>query len=62
MAHAAGAELADLELCQFHPTALAAPGSEADGLLVTEAVRGKERPCSGPMGSDSPTNSPRATR
>ena len=41
IAHAAGAELADLELCQFHPTALAAPGSEADGLLVTEAVRGE---------------------
>ena len=41
MAHAAGAELADLELCQFHPTALAAPGSDADGLLVTEAVRGE---------------------
>ena len=41
MAHAAGAELADLELCQFHPTALAAPGSEEDGLLVTEAVRGE---------------------
>ncbi len=38
---AAGAELADLELCQFHPTALAAPGTEADGLLVTEAVRGE---------------------
>jgi L-aspartate oxidase len=41
MANAAGAELADLELCQFHPTALAAPGSDADGLLVTEAVRGE---------------------
>jgi L-aspartate oxidase len=41
MAHAAGAELADLELCQFHPTALAAPGSPYDGLLVTEAVRGE---------------------
>jgi L-aspartate oxidase len=41
MAEAAGAELADLELCQFHPTALAAPGTEADGLLVTEAVRGE---------------------
>jgi L-aspartate oxidase len=41
MAHAAGAELADLELCQFHPTALAAPGSRYDGLLVTEAVRGE---------------------
>jgi L-aspartate oxidase len=41
MAHAAGAELADLELCQFHPTALASPGSRYDGLLVTEAVRGE---------------------
>jgi L-aspartate oxidase len=41
MAHAAGAELADLELCQFHPTALAASGSRYDGLLVTEAVRGE---------------------
>jgi len=41
MADAAGAELADLELCQFHPTALSAPGTEADGLLVTEAVRGE---------------------
>jgi L-aspartate oxidase len=41
MAHAAGAELADLELCQFHPTALAAPASSYDGLLVTEAVRGE---------------------
>jgi len=41
MAHAAGAVLADLELCQFHPTALAAPGSRFDGLLVTEAVRGE---------------------
>jgi L-aspartate oxidase len=41
MAHAAGAALADLELCQFHPTALAAPGTRFDGLLVTEAVRGE---------------------
>jgi L-aspartate oxidase len=41
MAQAAGAELADLELCQFHPTALVAPGTKADGLLVTEAVRGE---------------------
>ena len=41
IAHAAGAELADLELCQFHPTALAAPGSRYDGLLITEAVRGE---------------------
>ena len=28
LAHAAGAELADLEFCQFHPTALALPGTE----------------------------------
>jgi L-aspartate oxidase len=41
MAHAAGAELADLELCQFHPTALAAPGTDTDGQLITEAVRGE---------------------
>jgi L-aspartate oxidase len=41
MAHAAGADLADLEFCQFHPTALSLPGSEVDGLLITEAVRGE---------------------
>ena len=41
MAHAAGADIADLELCQFHPTALAAPGTRFDGRLVTEAVRGE---------------------
>jgi L-aspartate oxidase len=41
VAHAAGAELADLELCQFHPTALALPGHARDGALVTEAVRGE---------------------
>jgi L-aspartate oxidase len=41
LAHAAGADLADLELCQFHPTALVVPGSEHDGSLVTEAVRGE---------------------
>ncbi|NNC11225.1 L-aspartate oxidase [Planctomonas sp. JC2975] len=33
----AGAELADLEFYQFHPTALAVPG----GTLVSEAVRGE---------------------
>jgi len=38
---AAGADLADLEFCQFHPTALALPGSRFDGLLITEAVRGE---------------------
>lgn len=41
LAHAAGADLADLELCQFHPTALALPGSPLDGSLITEAVRGE---------------------
>jgi L-aspartate oxidase len=40
LAHAAGADLADLEFCQFHPTALAQPG-EHDGTLITEAVRGE---------------------
>jgi len=41
LAHGAGAELADLELCQFHPTALSLPGSPLDGKLITEAVRGE---------------------
>ena len=36
----AGAALADLELMQFHPTAVVAPNG-ADGFLVTEAVRGE---------------------
>ena len=40
-AHAAGAGLADLEFCQFHPTALSLPGSDSDGDLITEAVRGE---------------------
>jgi L-aspartate oxidase len=41
LAHVAGAELADLELCQFHPTALALPGTPHDGALLTEALRGE---------------------
>ena len=41
MASAAGADLADLELCQFHPTAVALPGTRFDGMLITEAVRGE---------------------
>jgi L-aspartate oxidase len=41
LAHQAGAELAGLELCQFHPTALVAPGSPLDGRLITEAARGE---------------------
>ena len=40
--HAAGAALADLELMQFHPTAVVASGPDrADGFLVTEAIRGE---------------------
>jgi L-aspartate oxidase len=41
LASAAGADLADLEFCQFHPTAMALPGSRFDGVLITEAVRGE---------------------
>jgi L-aspartate oxidase len=41
LAAAAGAELADLEFCQFHPTAIALPGSRFDGTLITEAIRGE---------------------
>jgi L-aspartate oxidase len=40
LAHAAGADLADLEFTQFHPTALVSDGAD-DGFLVTEAVRGE---------------------
>lgn len=41
IASAAGAELADLEFCQFHPTCVSAPGTPIDGALVTEAIRGE---------------------
>jgi L-aspartate oxidase len=41
LAATAGADLADLEFCQFHPTALSLPGTHFDGLLITEAVRGE---------------------
>jgi L-aspartate oxidase len=41
LAHAAGAALADLEFCQFHPTALARPRDPSDGALLTEAIRGE---------------------
>lgn len=40
IAHRAGAQLADLEFLQFHPTAVTGvPGRE--GFLVTEAIRGE---------------------
>jgi len=41
LASLAGADLADLEFCQFHPTALALPGTPDDGVLITEAIRGE---------------------
>ena len=41
LAHAAGADLADLEFCQFHPTCVSAPGTTWDGALITEAIRGE---------------------
>lgn len=49
LAAQAGAELADLEFLQFHPTALAGvPGRE--GFLVTEAIRGEGATLHGPDG------------
>ena len=49
IAHAAGAELADLEFLQFHPTAVTGiPGRE--GFLVTEAIRGEGATLHGPDG------------
>ena len=49
LAHAAGAELADLEFLQFHPTAVTGvPGRE--GFLVSEAIRGEGAILIGPDG------------
>jgi L-aspartate oxidase len=49
LALAAGAELADLELVQFHPTAvIGVKGRE--GFLVTEAIRGEGATLHGPDG------------
>ena len=60
---AAGAELADLEFCQFHPTALALPGTELRRLADHRggARRGRDA-CSTPPASASPTSWRRATR
>ncbi len=41
LAWRAGAALADLEFCQFHPTILAVEGYEGEPFLVSEAVRGE---------------------
>jgi L-aspartate oxidase len=49
IAHAAGADLADLEFLQFHPTAVTGiPGRE--GFLITEAIRGEGATLHGPDG------------
>jgi succinate dehydrogenase / fumarate reductase flavoprotein subunit/fumarate reductase flavoprotein subunit len=40
MAYRAGAELMDLEMIQFHPTALVCPGSELNGAVLEEGLRG----------------------
>ncbi len=49
IAHGAGAQLADLEFLQFHPTAvIGIPGRE--GFLVTEAIRGEGATLHGPDG------------
>ena len=41
LAAAARADLADLAGFHFHPTALSLPGSDSDGVLITEAIRGE---------------------
>lgn len=49
LAHAAGAALADLEMIQFHPTAvIGVPHRE--GFLVTEAIRGEGATLHAPAG------------
>jgi L-aspartate oxidase len=49
LAHAAGAELADLELMQFHPTAVIGVAGR-EGFLITEAIRGEGATLHGPDG------------
>ncbi|HEX8744330.1 MAG TPA: FAD-dependent oxidoreductase [Thermoleophilaceae bacterium] len=41
LAEHAGAKLADLEMTQFHPTALVHDDPRHDGFLITEAIRGE---------------------
>ncbi len=55
LAYDAGAELADLELMQFHPTAVASANG-SDGFLVTEAIRGEGARLLGPTASASSTS------
>ena len=49
LAHAAGADLADLEFLQFHPTAVKGIRGR-EGFLVTEAIRGEGATLHGPDG------------
>jgi len=49
IAHAAGAQLADLEFLQFHPTAVVGVAGR-EGFLVTEAIRGEGATLHGPDG------------
>ena len=49
IAHAAGADLADLEFLQFHPTAVIGVAGR-EGFLVTEAIRGEGATLHGPDG------------
>ena len=52
-----------LELCQFHPTALAAPrAGSTTGRSSRRRSAARARPSSGPTAAGSPTSSPRATR
>ncbi|HEV2775672.1 MAG TPA: FAD-dependent oxidoreductase, partial [Solirubrobacteraceae bacterium] len=49
IAHASGAQLADLEFLQFHPTAVVGVAGR-EGFLVTEAIRGEGATLHGPAG------------
>jgi L-aspartate oxidase len=49
LAHAAGAALADLELLQFHPTAVIGVRGR-EGFLITEAIRGEGATLHDPSG------------